>query len=92
MPQIELPVESRADAIASIKRYFEENMAEPIGDMPAGHLLDYFIEEIGSVIYNRGVADAQARIQLRVEDLTGELAAPEFGYWQRIDAKRRSRR
>jgi len=92
MPQIELPAESRADVIDSIKRYFEENMPEPIGDMPAGHLLEYFIEEIGSVIYNRAVADAQTRMQLRVEDLAGELAAPEFGYWQRVDAKRRSRR
>jgi uncharacterized protein (DUF2164 family) len=91
MSQIELTKERRADAVASIKRYFEENMPEPVGDMPAGHLLDYFLEEIGPVIYNRAIADAQARLQLRLEDLTGELAAPEFQYWSRMDAKRRRR-
>jgi uncharacterized protein (DUF2164 family) len=92
MPEIELSREQRADAIASLQRYFEENLPEPLGDMPAGHLLDYFLEEIGSVIYNRAIADAQARLQLRLEDLAGELHAPEFAYWSRMDAKRRVRR
>jgi len=91
MQQIELTKEQRGDAIDSIQRYFEENLPEPIGEMPAGHLLDYFLEEIGAVIYNRGVADAQSRLQLRLEDLGGELHAPEFGYWQRVDGKRRKR-
>jgi uncharacterized protein (DUF2164 family) len=95
MPQIELSIklskEQRADAIDSIQRYFEDNMPEPIGEMPAGALLDYFIEEIGAVIYNRAIADAQARLQLRLEDLPGELHAPEFAYWSRVDAKRRRR-
>jgi uncharacterized protein (DUF2164 family) len=92
MPQIEFTKEQRADAIDSIQRYFEENLPEPIGEMPAGHLLDYFLEEIGSVIYNRAVADAQTRLHMRLEDLAGELHAPEFDYWQRLDAKRRTRR
>ena len=91
MPQIELSKEQRADAIDSLQRYFEENLPEPIGEMPAGHLLDYFLEEVGSVIYNRAIADAQARMQLRIEDMAGELHAPEFGYWQRVDGKRRRR-
>jgi uncharacterized protein (DUF2164 family) len=91
MPQIELPKEARADAIASIRRYFEENMPEPIGEMPAGALVDYFVEEIGAVLYNRAIADAQARLQLRVEDLSGELGVPEFSYWSRVDARRRRR-
>ena len=91
MPQIELTKEQRADAIDSIQRYFEENLPEPIGEMPAGHLLDYFLEEIGSVIYNRAVADAQSRLQVRLEDLAGELHNPEFGYWQRVDGKKRRR-
>jgi uncharacterized protein (DUF2164 family) len=92
MPQIELNKEQRADAIDSIQRYFEENLPEPLGEMPAGHLLDYFLEEIGSVIYNRAISDAQTRLQMRLEDLAGELHAPEFSYWPRVDGKRRSRR
>lgn len=89
---IELSKQVRADAIASIKRYFEENMPEAIGDLPAGLLLDFVVEEIGPVIYNRAIADAQERLQQRVIDLNGELYADEFQYWPAIDRKRRSRR
>ena len=89
---IELPKQARADAIASIRRYFEENLAEPIGELAAGLLLNYFLEEIGPVIYNRAIADAQARVQQRVADLSGELYADEFQYWPKVDAKRKSRK
>ena len=89
---IELPKQARADAIASIRRYFEENLAEPIGELAAGLLLNYFLEEIGPVIYNRAIADAQARVQQRVMDLSGELYADEFQHWPRVDAKRKSKK
>jgi uncharacterized protein (DUF2164 family) len=88
----ELPPQTRADAVGSIKRYFEENMPEPIGDLPAGMLLDFFLEEIGPVIYNRAIADAQARLAIRVSDMSGELYADEFQDWPKIEAKRRNRR
>ena len=92
MTTIELPKHVRTDAIASIRRYFNEQMPEPIGDLAAGLLLNYFLEEIGPAIYNRAIADAQARMQQRVSDLNGELFADELQYWTRIDAKRKSRR
>jgi uncharacterized protein (DUF2164 family) len=83
---------ARADAIASIRRYFDENMNEPLGEMPAGLLLNFFLEEIGPAIYNRAVSDAQARLVLQAADLTGELFADEFQYWPKIDARRKNRR
>ena len=89
---IELPKQARADAIASIRRYFEENFAEPIGELAAGLLLNYIVEEIGPVIYNRAIADAQARVQQRVGYLSGELYADEFQYWPKADAKRKGRK
>jgi uncharacterized protein (DUF2164 family) len=89
---LEISKQSRAAAIASIQRYFEENLPEPIGDLPAGLLLNFFVEEVGPVIYNQAIADAQARLQQRVADLNGELFADEFQYWPRADAKRKSRR
>ncbi len=92
MHTIELSPESRADAIASIKQYFEENMSEPIGDLPAGLLLNYILEEIGPAIYNKAIHDAQARLTQRVADLDGELFADEFQYWPRQAAKRKSKR
>ena len=67
-------------------------MAEPIGDLAAGMLLDFFVEEIGPVIYNRAIADAQARMESHVSDVSGELYAEEFQYWQRLTAKRKKQR
>lgn len=91
MVTVELDKQQRATAISSLKRYFEENL-EPIGDLPAGLLLHFFMEEIGPVIYNQAVTDAQARLTQRVADISGELYADEFQYWPRNDAKRKSRR
>ncbi len=92
MIAIELAKPARTAAIASLQRYFEENMPEPIGDLPAGLLLNFLLEEVGPVIYNQAIGDAQARMQQRASDLSGELYADEFQYWPRADAKRKNRR
>ncbi len=91
MQNFELPAQTRTEAINSIKRYFDENL-EPIGDLPAGLLLNFILEELGPVIYNRAVHDAQARMTQRVADLEGELFAEEFQYWPRQAAKKKSKR
>ena len=90
--EIELNPQAQKQAVASIQQYFQENMDEPIGEMEAGLLLRFFVEEIGPAIYNQAVKDAQARIQLQLSDLTGDLYADEFQYWPRSEAKRRQRR
>jgi len=92
MMNIELEKQARAQAIASLKRYFEENLSEPVGNLQAGLLLNFFLEEIGPSVYNRAVADAQARLERHVADLSGELFTHEFQYWPRVDAKRKSRK
>jgi len=88
---IELSKQARAEGVASIQRYFERNMPEPIGELPAGLLLNFFVEEIGPAIYNKAIADAQARLTVRVADLSGELYEEEFQYWPRVEAKRARR-
>jgi uncharacterized protein (DUF2164 family) len=89
---IELPKPLRTEAIASIQRYFEENFPEPVGELPAGLLLNFFLEEIAPAVYNRAITDAQDRIQQRVMDLSGELFADEFQYWPRLAAKRKAKK
>ena len=51
---IELSKEARKEAISSIERYFAENMEEKIGNVAAGGLLGYFLEEIGPLVDSRG--------------------------------------
>jgi uncharacterized protein (DUF2164 family) len=89
MSTLELSKQDRATAVASIQRYFEENMPEPIGELAAGLLLNFVIEEIGPAIYNHAITEAQTRLQQRVADLNGELYDDEFQYWPRLDAKKR---
>ena len=92
MTIIDLSKPARAEAIASIQRYLREELDTPIGDLPAGLLLNFFLEEIGPALYNRAIADAQARLASRVSDLSGELYADEFQYWPRQETKRKRSR
>lgn len=88
---IELSKEDRSQAIASIERYFRENMEEKIGNVAAGGLLSFFLEEIGPSVYNKAVADAQERLQARVSDLDFEVHEDEFGYWRKYDKARKGK-
>jgi uncharacterized protein (DUF2164 family) len=89
---IELSKEDRAQAIASIERYFRENMDEPIGNVAAGALLGFFLEEIGPSVYNRAVVDVQERLQARVSELDFEVHEDEFGYWRKYDRPAKPRK
>ena len=78
---IEISSDASKAAIASIQRYFSENMDEEIGNLAAGALLGIFLKEIAPIAYNQGVADAQARLQARVAELDVEVYEDEFQYW-----------
>ena len=81
---IELAKEDRKQAIESIMRYFAENMDERMGNVSAGALLGYFLDEIGPLVYNRAVADVQERLQARVQELDFEVHEDEFQYWRKF--------
>lgn len=86
---IELSPEARKQIIASIQRYFDANMEEGIGNIAAGALLGFFLEELGPLVYNRAVADAQERIQARVMEIDIEVHEEEFQYWRKFDRPRK---
>ncbi|HVQ01903.1 MAG TPA: DUF2164 domain-containing protein [Burkholderiaceae bacterium] len=89
---IELPKDARTQAIASIERYFRDNMEEKIGNVAAGGLLGYFLEEIGPLVYNQAVADVQERLQARIAELDIEVHEEPFQYWQKFDRAAKARR
>jgi uncharacterized protein (DUF2164 family) len=89
---IELPRETRDEAIASIQRYFEQEMDEPIGNIAAGALLGYFLDEIAPLVYNQAVADVQERLQTRIAELDLEVHEEPFQYWQKQGGVARGRR
>ena len=89
---IELSKEARAQAVASIERYFRENMDEPIGNVAAGGLLGFMLEEIGPTVYNKAVADVQERLQARISELDLEVHEDEFRYWRKHDRAAKPRK
>ena len=88
---IELTKEDRIQAIESIERYFRQNTDEEIGNMAAGALLNFFLEELGPVVYNKAVADVQERLQMRISELDIEIHEDEFAYWRRLDRQRKAK-
>ena len=85
---IDISKEARKQAITSIERYFRENMDEPIGNVAAGALLGFFLEEVGPLVYNQAVTDVQDRLQARVMEVDLEVHEDEFQYWRKFDKKR----
>ena len=86
---IEISREARQQAIASIERYFLENMDEKIGNITAGALFGFFLEELGPLVYNRAVADMQERLQSRIMELDIEVHEDEFPYWQKYEQRQK---
>jgi uncharacterized protein (DUF2164 family) len=69
--------------VGSIKRFFEQEMDEPIGELKALRVLDFFVREMAPSVYNQAVADAQAYFADRVADLSGSTYEAEFDYWSK---------
>ena len=88
---IEISKEARKEAVISIERYFRENMEEQIGNVTAGALLSFFLEELGPIVYNKAVADVQGNIQSRIAEIDIEIHEDEFQYWRKFDRQRKSK-
>ena len=86
---VKLAEDTEQRLLASIKRFFEEEMDEPVGDLKAMRVLDFFIREVAPSVYNQAIADAQAYFTDRVADLSGTRYEAEFDYWKKADQTRR---
>ena len=88
---IKLSPETIKQLQASIKRYAAEHLDEEMGDLKAGMLLDFCLQEIGPAVYNQAIADARAYFEGRVVDLEGVCYEPEFTYWAPKPGERSSK-
>ena len=89
---IELDPDVTRQAVASIQRYLREELELDVGELKAGSLLEYFLEELAPLVYNRAIADAQGYMQERALDLEGVCHADQLGYWAARDSSARRRR
>jgi uncharacterized protein (DUF2164 family) len=88
---IEIAREKRMEAIASLQKYFEKEMEEKIGNITASALLDFMLDELGPIVYNKAVADVQERLQARVMEVDMEVYEDEFQYWSKYDLPRKKK-
>ena len=87
-----LSPDARTKALASLRRYFSEELEHELGELPAQLFLDFVLEEIGPSVCNAAIVDAQTYLRDRVAELEDALHSPEFPHWQRGPARGSTRR
>lgn len=70
------PEETKA-VVRDIQEYFEEELDQQIGAIPAEMLMKFFTDKMGMYFYNRGLYDAQALVRNRMEVLVDDMFALE---------------
>lgn len=68
-PQFELPKDVKDELVGLIQEYYEKEQDEPIGNLKAMLLLDFFMEKLAPKFYNLGVEDAHAYITMKTDDI-----------------------
>jgi uncharacterized protein (DUF2164 family) len=74
--------EQKAEIVESLRRFAAEELDAEWSEVRAGFVLEYFLKEIGPLVYNHGVEDAQKFLRRAVED----LPATCFAEWKKAVA------
>ena len=74
---IEFSKEEKEVLVEKIRTYLDDELGHEIGQFDAEFLLDFIGEEIGKYFYNRGLYDAQAILDGRMEAITEAISELE---------------
>ncbi len=69
MSEIKLSQDVRALLVKKIQTYCREELDFDLGRFDAEFLLDFFTKELGAVFYNRGLQDARALFETKLENI-----------------------
>jgi uncharacterized protein (DUF2164 family) len=69
MSKIELPKDTRDALARALSRYLKDELDAEVQGFDAHFLLDFIIETIGPHVYNQGLADAQALLAKKLDEL-----------------------
>lgn len=70
---IQLDDAQKADAVVKLKRYFDQELGQDIGQFEAEFLLDFFAKEVGAYFYNQGLRDAGTLFEDKFADVQQHL-------------------
>ena len=73
MSVIKFSKDEKEHIIRKIQLYFSEEFEQTIGQFDAEFLLDFFSEEVGAYYYNRGLFDAQAILESKLENIADAI-------------------
>ncbi|WP_027330332.1 DUF2164 domain-containing protein [Marinimicrobium agarilyticum] len=73
MSKIEFSKAEKEIMTQKVKRYFQDELNEDIGNFDAEFLIDFFAEEMGGFFYNRGLYDAETMIAEKVSEISDQL-------------------
>ncbi len=74
---IEFSKEEKQALVEKIRTYMNDELDQEIGQFDAEFLLDFFSDNIGKFYYNRGLYDAQAILEGRLDAITEAIAELE---------------
>jgi uncharacterized protein (DUF2164 family) len=77
MSKIEFTSKQREAMVQKLQAYFELELDQELEQFDAEFLLDFFSKDIGAHFYNRGLHDARAIFESRVESIDDEIYAIE---------------
>lgn len=77
MSKIEFSKEQRESMVQKLQSYFDKELEQELEQFDAEFLLDFFSKEIGAHFYNRGLHDARAIFESRIESIDDEIYANE---------------
>ncbi len=69
MEEVKISPTDKADLVQKLKKYFDKELQQDIGQFDAEFLLDFFGKEMGKYFYNQGLYDAQTLIQKSTDEL-----------------------
>jgi len=77
MSKIEFTLKQRELMVQKLQSYFEQELDQDLEQFDAEFLLDFFSKDIGAHFYNRGLHDARAIFESRIESIDDEIYAIE---------------
>lgn len=78
---ITLSKEATARLIPSLQRFFADELDVELGEMKVHLVLGYMLKELGPLVYNSAIRDAERFVSERVADLEASCYEKEFTYW-----------
>ena len=70
---LKIPREHKSLLVNKIQSYFETERSEQIGELAAGNLLDFMIKQLGPIIYNQAISDAQIVVTQQMDRIEEEF-------------------